>query len=101
MKYLVVGRQSVMGGLLTPSPPADGGAIVDGEAIMQEIAQQFGVTLDELRGPCRKQALVDVRRLVAKRLAAEGLRRTDIAEIMHRDHSSVFNLLHRPGNVWW
>lgn len=66
------------------------------EAQAERIAGAAGVSLQVLRGASRRRELVDLRRLVAHHLQSRGCSLPAIGRLLHRDHSSVVNLLRVP-----
>jgi hypothetical protein len=57
--------------------------------ILKAVCQTFGVTLAELRGPCRARPIVRVRQLAMWILFYEGMGVADIGQALNRHHSTV------------
>lgn len=66
------------------------------EADLEEIAAAAGASLAQMRGPSRRRALVELRRIAARYLRARGCSLPEIGEALHRDHTSIQHLLGTP-----
>ena len=63
--------------------------------ILEEIAQEYGIPVSALLGGCREKELVEARVAAMKRLEAAGLKVAEIAQVMHRHHSTVTKQLNK------
>jgi sulfur carrier protein ThiS len=83
-----------------PRPRAPGSALtnaLDPLLSLQRIAKAHGLTTRDIRGRDRHRDVVKVRRIVASTLRAQGMTVEEIGDVMHRDHTTVLNLLDRLG----
>jgi chromosomal replication initiation ATPase DnaA len=62
-------------------------------ADINEIAQEYGYTVDDVLGYSKPKELVKVRRLCVVMLRDKGYSTLAIGRIMHRDHSSIATVL--------
>jgi chromosomal replication initiation ATPase DnaA len=60
---------------------------------VEELAAEAGVSLEVLRGPCRRRGLVELRRIVARYLRSRGCSLPEIGAALGRDHTTVLHLL--------
>ena len=67
--------------------------------LIKAIAIRRGVPVKDIFGPCRKQALVDARIEIARRLRQEGYSHERIGQVLHKDHSTITYYLHRDENI--
>jgi chromosomal replication initiation ATPase DnaA len=81
-----LGRQIVM-------QDDDGERLVDVDAVLAPIAHRYGVTLAELRGPCRESELVEARVAAIHHLYGLGFGVGAIGRALNRDHSTVLHHL--------
>jgi chromosomal replication initiation ATPase DnaA len=59
-------------------------------------ARTYMVNVKDIVGPCRRADLVDARAYVVARCHVNhGIRKTELASLLHRDHSTIDNLLKR------
>ncbi len=86
---------------MTPKPLQNSAAALtnalDPLLSLQRIAKAHGLTSRDIRGHDRHRDVVKVRRIVASTLRAQGMTVEAIGDVMHRDHSTVLNLLDRLG----
>lgn len=61
--------------------------------IIENIARICGVTVEELRSPCRESKRVIARNITANLLNKAGLSRTGIGEEVNRDRSTVQHMI--------
>lgn len=59
--------------------------------IAQNIADEMGVSMDQIKGASRKTHLVECRRMIALILNDKGFSVYVIAEVINRDRSTVVN----------
>jgi len=74
---MVRGRQLTMPDMLTGGP------------MLGEVAKEYGITIQELRGPNREQPLVEARVAAIKRLYGAGLSVAETGRLVNRDHSTI------------
>jgi chromosomal replication initiation ATPase DnaA len=87
-----LGRQIVM-------QDDDGERLVDVEALLTPIAHRYGVTLAELRGPCRERELVEARVAAIHHLYGLGFSLAAIGRALHRNHSTIAFHLRNGGRA--
>jgi chromosomal replication initiation ATPase DnaA len=63
------------------------------EPEVESIAAAAGVTVERLRGRCRRRELVELRRIVARYLRSRGCTLPEIGRAIGRDHTTVLALL--------
>lgn len=63
--------------------------------LLTKLAARESMTVDELRRDDRRQEIVDARARVATSLRMSGLSYIRIGRLLHRDHSTVINLVRR------
>lgn len=63
------------------------------EPELESIVAAAGVTVEGLRGRCRRRDLVELRRIVARYLRSRGCSLPEIGRAIGRDHSTVLALL--------
>jgi Bacterial dnaA protein helix-turn-helix len=68
-------------------------------ADIEQIAAAAGVTVADVQGSIRTAALVEVRRIIAAYLRQRGCSLPEIGRILHRDHTTVLNLLRLPAKT--
>lgn len=62
------------------------------ELILREVAERHGISLAELRGPCRKRPFFEARSEAAYRLKMAGCSYPRIGRLLgNRDHTSAFH----------
>jgi chromosomal replication initiation ATPase DnaA len=64
-------------------------------ADINEIAQEYGYTVDDVLGYSKPKELVKVRRLCVVMLRDKGYSTTAIGRIMNRDHSTIVTSLQK------
>jgi DNA-binding XRE family transcriptional regulator len=64
-------------------------------ADINEIAQEYGYTVEDVLGYSKPKELVKIRRLCVVMLREKGYSTLAIGRIMHRDHSSICNSLNK------
>jgi len=64
-------------------------------ALIDEVAQLHGYTVEDVIGKSRFKKLVAVRQLCVFRLREEGYSTTEIGRIMNRDHSTIVHALNK------
>ena len=66
----------------------------------ERLARRLEVTVEELRGGCRRQELVDARCMVAAQLVElPGVRQQDVADLFCVSQAAVSKMLVRHGNL--
>lgn len=65
--------------------------------ILDDICREYGVTREQLRGPCRKFILVHARWSAMRTLRERGLSYGQIGRIVNRTQSVVAHGLRRAG----
>ena len=61
------------------------------QSIIRATADEYGVSVAEIKGPSRKQMVVEVRQEVMARLRAQGYSLTRIGQMLGRDHTTVLH----------
>lgn len=71
--------------------------------IMKEVAERFGITIDDLRSRSRMARLVDARAVTAFILTRHlGLSTTEAGRMMHRDHGTIIHYVSKvEGMFLW
>jgi chromosomal replication initiation ATPase DnaA len=64
-------------------------------ALIDEVAQLHGYTVEDILGKSRLKKLVAIRQLCVFRLRDEGYSTTEIGRIMDRDHSTICHALNK------
>lgn len=62
----------------------------DATKVVAEVAELFGVTVEQIKSPSRRADLVDARTAIVVALLSRGLGTTFIAKAIGRDHSSIY-----------
>jgi chromosomal replication initiation ATPase DnaA len=62
-------------------------------ADINEIAQEYGYTVEDVLGYSKPKELVKIRRLCVVMLREKGYSTTEIGRIMQRDHSTICHAL--------
>ena len=60
---------------------------------LKEAAQDFDVTVNEIKGPWRGVKVVEARRYVARELRSRGQTLEAIGMVLNRSHTTILNLL--------
>lgn len=63
-----------------------------------DICNEEHVTLSDLKGPCRNAGLVRVRQRIIKELHGRGIRPSEIARLINRNHATIWHTLKRISN---
>jgi predicted transcriptional regulator len=63
---------------------------------INNIAQQYGYTVEDILGPSRLMRLVAVRRLCIIMLREKGYSTTEIGRLLNRCHTTVVHALNKP-----
>jgi hypothetical protein len=88
--------ESMMRPKVCPAPGFDAHRAKQPEAIMREVADEFGITMDELRSARRHRATTRARETAAYRLRTEtAMSYPQIGQIMGHDHSTVIKAIGR------
>lgn len=67
-------------------------------ALIHEIAEPHGYTVEDIIGKARHKKLVAVRCMCIRALRDEGYSTTEIGRIMNRDHSTICHALNKDKN---
>ena len=57
--------------------------------LLQQVAIEHGISVDEMKSPSHQRALVSARRDFARRARNKGYATTAIGQLLNRDHSTV------------
>lgn len=63
--------------------------MLTGGPILGEVAEEYGFTVQEIRGRDRHQYVMEARHVAINRLYAAGLDVMDIGRLVNRNHSTI------------
>lgn len=61
--------------------------------VLQQVCEDWGITMDELKGKKRFNWYVKARKIAAYQLSARGFSSTSIGKILKKDHSTILHYL--------
>ena len=68
--------------------------------MIDQIAREYGITVDDLTGPSRRADVVAARWNAIARLRAEGMKLEAIGREVHRSHATVLHALKKGVPAW-